>query len=395
MPITIVTATSSVERETALVAQIANQRYFEIAFRCVERAEALATMRSGGVDAVLSVGVASWFDFQCIEEAHRAEVRLFGLSADPIEGEMLEVAGFTVVRDLVHLRELLECTPGRAGGPDAEVPSGKVVAIWGPKGSPGRTTIAIELAAVVAQAEPRTLLVDADLYGGDAAQLLGVVEELPGIVSICRMGARGELRGQEWIGLLRRVPSGPVLLPGLLRAELWGHVSEFGWTQVLDAARRCFKTTVLDVGFCLEAAPPMQEAPGRNEVAIAGVESADRVVAVMRADPIGIRSFFWSFADHRELLDEERTAVIVNRVRPGEEAEVARYVRQHLGRPPLAFVPDRPDHVLNAIWQGRPVATSAPSSPVSEVMREVAAGLGAEVAPRGFLNRLAGRRVNV
>lgn len=394
MVVRVATLAGAVERETQVAAEITADPRFELVFRCVDRAEALATLRAGTTDAVVSVGVTSWFDFQCVEEAHRGEVRLFGIATDPIEAEMLEVGGFTVVQDLVHLQELSGTTLRLKAAPPID-PDGRIVAVWGPKGSPGRTTVAIELAAVLGHTEASTLLVDADLYGGDIAQLLGVVEELPGIVPICRMGARGDLREDDWVRVLRRLPGGPSLLPGLLRADLWGEVSVFGWTQLLDAARRCFRNTVVDVGFCLEAGSSSRPGPGRNDVAIASLEAADRIVLVVRADPVGIRSFLWSFTDHRDLLDGDRAIIVVNRVRAGEEAEVSRFLRRHLGRPPQALIADRPDHVMPAVWQGVPVAVSDPGSVISEAMRDVAAILGAEISPRGFLSRLAGRSAHV
>ena len=390
----VVTLAGSIERETLVAGQLTSDPGFDLAFRCLERAELLAAVRAGGLDAVVSVGVAPWFDFQCREEVVTAGVHLYGLAEDPVEADLLEVAGFTVVRELSEVTGLASFAVADRE-PSTVTAPGRTIGVWGPKGAPGRTTIAIELAYVLAQAEPSTLLVDADLYGGDITQLLGVAEELPGLVALCRMAARGEVREEGWLQHLRRVADGPVLLPGLLRAELWGEVSAFGWTQLLEGARGAFRTTVVDVGFCLERSRPAHEGPGRNEVAITALETADKVVAVVKADPTGIRSFLWSLADHADIVDRDRCVVVLNRVRPGEEAEVARFVRRHLGRPPLALIPDRPDHLVRAVWQAAPVMNTEPGSPISVAIRDLAADLGGEVAPRGFLSRLAGRRLHV
>ena len=395
MPLRVVTLVGSVARETELAAELAADPSFELAFRCHDRVELLASLRAGGVEAVVSVGVAAWVDYQCTEEARSGGVRLYGLAADPVEADLLEVVGFEVVRDLTHLRELhLPASPPQTSRV-APSSSGKLIGLWGPKGAPGRTTIAMELATVLARSEPSTLLIDADPYGGDVAQLFGVTEELAGLVSICRSGARGELRDDAWIQQLRRVEGGPVLLPGLLRPQLWTEVSQFGWAELMSAVRTHFSNTVVDVGFCVEASRAAHEGPGRNDVAISTLEEADRIVAVLRADPVGIRSFLWALTDHRELLDGDRIAVVANRVRPGEETEIIRFIRRHLGRPPLVLVPDRPDHVVPAVWQGAPIVSTQPSSPISSAIRELAAALGGRVEPRGFLTRLAGRRVHV
>jgi Mrp family chromosome partitioning ATPase len=44
-----------------------------------------------------------------------------------------------------------------------------LAAVWGPKGGPGRTTVAVNLAFEAAAASGEVLLVDADTYGGAVA----------------------------------------------------------------------------------------------------------------------------------------------------------------------------------------------------------------------------------
>ena len=63
---------------------------------------------------------------------------------------------------------------------------GRLVAIWGPVGAPGRSTLAVNLAAEAAAAGIETVLVDADTYGPSQSQLLGVLDESPGLVAAAR-----------------------------------------------------------------------------------------------------------------------------------------------------------------------------------------------------------------
>lgn len=72
------------------------------------------------------------------------------------------------------LRELVRrgATPRSA----ARSPSPGLVVIGGGKGGVGTTTIAVNLAVVLARQGRRTALVDADPHGGDAAMLLGLDE---------------------------------------------------------------------------------------------------------------------------------------------------------------------------------------------------------------------------
>lgn len=391
----VVTLTGDVDREATIAAQLATDAEVDLVLRCVDRVEALACIRGGGLDLAVAVGPVPWFDYQCVEEARRSGIKLMADAADPIEAEMLEVAGFEVLAPDVSFADLArsrdrEETPAL----DYEAhPTAKLIAVWGPKGAPGRTTIAIELAASLAMSEPLTLLADVDLYGGDIAQMLGVVEELPTIVPLSRRAARGEMRDVSSFASLRRAgTSGPILLPGLLRAELWTEVSPFGWQELIRGIRSAFRYAVFDVGFSVEPCTDGGLTGGRNELSRTTVTEADVVIAVVRADPVGIRSFLWAADAADDLLTEDRLLVVANRVRPGEEREVGTLIRRHLGRYPVAFVPDRPDHVSRALWRGEPVSTCEPASPVAEQARRLCAVLGGRVRPRGFLSRVAGRR---
>src|SRR6185436_2605907 len=49
-----------------------------------------------------------------------------------------------------------------------------VVAVWGPAGAPGRTTVAVSLAAELSRRRRRVVLADVDPWGGSVAQHLGV-----------------------------------------------------------------------------------------------------------------------------------------------------------------------------------------------------------------------------
>lgn len=392
--IRLATLAGDPEREARFAADLADRHNVELVLRCVDRLEALACIRGSSLDLLVALGPVPWFDYQCVEEARQAGIRLVGYAADPIQAEMLEVAGFKLI-ELEDPLETLFDADEQEVAPSAPRPSGKVIAVWGPKGAPGRTTVAVELAATLAQTEPMTLLADADLYGGDVLQLLGIAEELAGLVPFARSAARGELRTDSWTADLKRNGKGPMLLPGLLRADLWSEVSPFGWQGVLEASRRDFTYSIFDVGFCLEGTQDAGLLSGRNEVARSTTAAADTVIATFRADPVGLRSFFWAMDAERDLLARDRLLIVANRVRPGEEREIKTIVRRHLGRFPIAFIPDRPDHLARSVWKAEPLSDCFASSPIVEEIRRVAAAVGGRMQPRGFLSRLAGRGQHV
>ena len=65
--------------------------------------------------------------------------------------------------------------------------------MWGPYGSPGRTTVSVGIADELTRAGATTVLVDADPYGGAVGLHLGMLEESSGLVAACRRAEQGLL----------------------------------------------------------------------------------------------------------------------------------------------------------------------------------------------------------
>lgn len=395
----VVTLAGDADAEAALASELARRDDVELVFRCVDRVELLGALRGGDLDAIVSVGAPPWLDAQSANEAARAGAGVVGVVADAAAADRLAALGAALVPagapvDEVVARCRVAETPAERPLPSAQ-PSradGPLVAVWGPKGAPGRTSIAIELAAELATREPATILVDADAYGGDVVQLLGVIEELPTIVWAARLAARDELDPARLALDLRRAGErGPVLLPGIPRADLWADVSEYGWDRLLSVVRAAFRVVVCDVGFCLEgdASPYPGAGEGRNRVARATVAAADRVIAVCGASPTALKTFLWSFGHLTDLVDPDDVLVVANRVAPGGERDVGELLRRHTGKRPVAYVPDRPGDFARAVDAGVPVRAVAPH--VGAALRPVVTALGGTPRSAGLLARLAGR----
>src|SRR6266511_2889737 len=85
-----------------------------------------------------------------------------------------------------------------------------LVVVWGPKGAPGRTTVAVNLAFEALPFTGETLLVDADTYGGSISQTLGFLDEHPGLAWAARLASRGELDAPKlWQATRRAGAAGP------------------------------------------------------------------------------------------------------------------------------------------------------------------------------------------
>lgn len=394
----VVTLAGEVEREAALAALLGERQDVDLVLRCVDRVELIGAIRGADLDAIVSVGAPVWLDRQVADEAARAGIPVVGVVADPLEADHLAGLGASLIPAAASVDEILDrCTRSDIAPPpplpstQPSTPHGRLIALWGPKGAPGRTSVAVELAFELARGEPETLLLDGDPYGGDVQQVLGVVEEVPTVVWAARMAAADELDAVRLALDLRRAgPDGPVFVPGVPRAALWAEVSEFAWRQLLTVVRALFRFTVCDVGFCLEDDAPFA-GRGRNDMARVAVTTAHKVVAVCRSDPIGLKQFVWAFDELTDLVDPDEVAIVANRVREGQESEVADVLRRHTGKRPVAYLPDRPREFTTAGMNGGSVVRRAPRSDLNGAIRAIAAAVGGRVQPAGFLARLAGR----
>ncbi|MGH2828336.1 MAG: AAA family ATPase [Actinomycetota bacterium] len=395
----VVTLAGDSEREADIAALFAGEPSVELFMRCVDRVELLATMRGAELDAIVAVGAPGWFDAQSAQEAARAGIRVVGVADNAFEAELLTSRGAQVLDASSEMGAIVSAcrAPVPTVSPPAtvDVPqrAGEVIVVWGPKGSPGRTVIAIELACELASTGEETLLVDADPYAGDISQMLGIVEELPTVLWGATAASGNGVTSREIISELRRVGNkGPLLLPGLPRAELWSEVSNFGYGNLIKLLAGGARFVVVDIGFCLEDVSHFGSSrSGRNRMARATLERADRLIAVCRADPVGLKNFIWAYESLREVVDEDRISIVLNRSYPSERREIDDLLEGNTGKRSTVAVPDRPSDCRKALAQGGALFEVRPASDVCTHTRLLAEKLGARVRPRGLMARLAGR----
>ncbi len=178
-----------------------------------------------------------------------------------------------------------------------------MIAVWGPTGAPGRSTVALNLAAELA-GRSATLLVDADTYGASLAQALGLLDEAPGLAAAARAAEQGTL---DLVALARLAPAvsdGLRVLTGIPRAERWTELRAASMTHVLDLARDLAAFVVVDCGFAIEDDEELSYdtlAPRRNAATLTTLEAADDLVVVGSADPVGLQRLVRAVQDLRTL----------------------------------------------------------------------------------------------
>lgn len=210
----------------------------------------------------------------------------------------------------------------------------RVVAVTGPGGSPGRSTIAINLAHELAQHGEEVVLIDADLWGGAIAQTLGLLAETAGLSAAVRAADHGRLDVATFTRLAPKVADRLRVLPGLARAARWREVSAVSMLAVLDTARQAATWVVVEVPVLV----PEEEAgyalgPARNDVARSLLGAAEEIVVVGAAEPVGIERLVQTLLDLDDVSTTGHRRVLANRVRASAAGpRAADSVREALAR---------------------------------------------------------------
>jgi MinD-like ATPase involved in chromosome partitioning or flagellar assembly len=275
----------------------------------------------------------------------------------------------------------------------------RIVAVWGPTGAPGRTTVATTLAAEVASRGAEVLLVDADTYGGCVAQSLGLLDEAPGIAAACRAAEQGSLDLPVLAGLAPQVLPGLRVLTGLPKAERWTEVRAAALERVLQLSRSLVSLVVVDCGFCLEDDEELSYdtvAPRRNEATLTSLATADTVIAVGGADPVALQRFVRGLQE-LGTVPSPQPLPVVNRVRSAAvgsrpEVRIAASLQRFAGLEAVRFVPDDPAAVDAAVLAGRSLVEQAPESPARSAIADLASVVAPWTAPRVRRRRERGLR---
>ncbi len=423
MSVPVLTAVSNAVWEADLVSALERGGLgVTVVRRCVDLADLLSTAATGQARAALLSADLRRLDRDALVQLAAAGVAVVGLvpPGDEEAERRLRQLGVTqvlpsdaspqdistAVTELVqaHSRGLVtgpDYADPRAALPDlAEPPpapdqavppgSGHVIAVWGPTGAPGRTTVAIGVATEIAAQSRPALLIDGDVYGGVIAQVLGVLDEAPGLAAAARLANNGRLDLPALAGLARSIGPSLRLLSGIGRADRWPELRPASLEVVLDLARSLASATIVDCGFCLEQDEELAydtAAPRRNGATLAVLGRADAVVAVGSADPVGLQRLVRGLGELRELLPGVTPCVVVNRLRttgvPGNaEAEIRSALQRYAGVENLTVVPLDVAGVDAAVATGRSLAEAAPESPARRALAGLAADLVGAARPQ-------------
>jgi len=379
----------------------------EISGRPQSSAELLAVVESAAADVVLLPATHALLTGALLAACDARGIRVIAFAAGEGDRRHAAALGLFEVLDAdsgwgdVRLVLSSPVTP-EPDRPDGDVERGLVVAVWGPVGSPGRTTLAINLAAEAAARGREVMLADADSHGASVAPLLGLVDEAPGFAAACRLAGNGSLDRGELARVAQRYGSRGSsfrVLTGIARSGRWPELAHDRVDRVIAECRLAAEIVIVDTASSLESDEEISTdlfAPRRNAATLAALRGADLVIAVGLADPLGVSRFLRA---HSELLDVVTSApvlVVMNRLRSGAVGlGAASQLRSTLSRfggiETVHLVPDDPRSLDAAVLAGRTLRDAAPRSPAGAAISRIADLLPGLEPPRGRRGRRVAR----
>lgn len=276
---------------------------------------------------------------------------------------------------------------------------GRIVAVWGTGGAPGRSTVAVNLAAALAARGRSVVLVDADVEQPSLAVMVGADLEVSGVAALARYAARGVL-GADLVARAQ-VPVGPGLdlVTGLGAPERWRELSGQAAVRILRAAAERSEVVVAD----LAAGVPWDEAEagfggGRDDVVREVLAAADAVVVVGRADVVGLERLARAGRWLRDRPGAPPSIVAVNRVRASAAGahprrSVMQALRGRLAGETVLCVPEDPA-VDRSLLRARAAVEAEPRAESARALAELAREVGELLRP-GPRGRTSGRRTPV
>lgn len=370
--------------ERRLVTELVRNGHSAIA-RCDSAAELEDAVTDAACDVAIVAAAERFLTEGLLRVSDAAGVRVVGLYSSESERRHAASVGLIDVLPVdCEWPQLEEALLGGATTAPAEPRSGRVIAVWGPAGAPGRTTVAITIAAEIAAAGYSVALADADTHSASVAPALGLLDESPGFAAACRLAGAKSLNQAELERIGQRYLSGHGsfwVLTGIGRPSRWPELSSERVVSTLKACREFVDYTVVDTGFSLENDEEISSdlfAPRRNGATIAALREADHVVAVGSADPVGMSRFLRAHVDLVETLLTDRLTVVMNRVRSSAigmnpSGQVTQTLRRFGGIASPVLLPHDQGSLDAALLSGRTLLDAAARSPVRLAIRDFVA----------------------
>ena len=369
----VVVAAGGASWEAEALREIESSPALRLVRRCVDVEDLLAVAHTDQAGAAYVDTELTGLDADTVFRLEHGGVRVAAVEAHESRCQALGIERLLRLGDLASVTRDAPL-PAHVGPADRA----PVLAVWGPAGAPGRSTVALGLASAAAARGVDTVLVDADTQGGSLAQMLSVLDDVSGLVAACRVANHG--RAAETLDHLLAIDPGLRLLTGLPRADMWPQVRTGALELVLEHLRTTAGLVVVDCGSSLEAGGT--GVVSRNQTTLHVLEQADTVVAVGRPDPVGLARLVRGLHDLSEVTRGRVPTVAVNMMRATlgwKEREIDAALRRLTGIVPSAYLPFDQSGLDLALVSGQTARQAAPASPFVRRIEALAAALAPPV----------------
>jgi MinD-like ATPase involved in chromosome partitioning or flagellar assembly len=312
-----------------IINSLNNQKEIKIRRRCIDNVDLLAAAQLNGNCKVILTSDFPDLNLETIKKLNELKCEIFAIYLkDDISGaEKLINSG---IKNLYPFREtdldktvqdLLDTILGNtkivAENLEDSFKIPGLISIWGSSGSPGRTSLAINLAFVLAQKKLPTLLIDLDAVSPSLAASLGLVSEVSGISSVIHDAIKLKFNSQSLDSNLFEVQNNLHVLTGITNSKRWPELRTEGLISVLQYCSQQYANIVCDLSSIL----PEANDSSLNDIDIfkrfdhipAVLQRSSRVIFVSGSTPLALIRASESLETLHEIIREE-PLIVLNRI---------------------------------------------------------------------------------
>ena len=275
-----------------------------------------------------------------------------------------------------------------------------LVCVWGTNGSPGRSSVAINLSFSLASKNFPTLLVDLDAIVPSLAPALGLVSEVPGVSSLVHDALKGRLSQESIEKNVIEVNPGLHVLTGISNPKRWPELRTEGLIQVLKLCSQMYANIICD----LSAVLPESTDSSLNDVDIFRrfdhipkvLEISSRNIFVLSATPLSLIRASEALEALHEINKSEPLIILnkINEINLGQkyESTVEAILGRWVNSGSIYRIPDRPE-IFAESWMRAESVQDLGDKQLNEIFDEISKEVKNEISRppkyRRFLRKVS------
>ena len=275
-----------------------------------------------------------------------------------------------------------------------------LICVWGTNGSPGRSSVAINLSFSLASKNFPTLLVDLDAIVPSLAPALGLVSEVPGVSSLVHDALKGRLSQESIEKNVIEVNPGLHVLTGISNPKRWPELRTEGLIQVLKLCSQMYANIICD----LSAVLPESTDSSLNDVDIFRrfdhipkvLEISSRNIFVLSATPLSLIRASEALEALHEINKSEPLIILnkVNEINLGQkyESTVEAILGRWVNSGSIYRIPDRPE-IFAESWMRAESVQDLGDKQLNEIFDEISKEVKNEISRppkyRRFLRKVS------